>query len=1337
MREARLVVSALVVLFATGSPVARGGGRPSSALAELAEAVEARRNNTAAGGLSAARRKEKREQEPERAPTPVFYPSYRETVERFLALPGEQRRLDPPAGGASVLPSAPAAGPAAPSGWIPVGNGIVDQDKGSHRGFDRTGRATSLRWAHDHQQDAQTMYLGSHGGGLWKWILGSRWVPVSWNLDGAPSVGAFWIDPADSRRILIGSGEIRNGGTGAYLTEDEGVTWRRLDLDNAQPPWVFAIESDTRDPRLLLMATNDGLLRSDDRGARWRRLARGHFTDLVQKPGDPDRWYVAKSRLDGAYDPTASYTVHSYHAPTDVLAPLDPLPGPADTVKRITLAVSPAAPDTVFALVTTGVDMRGIYRSDAGGIAWQTISTRNPAWGQAGHTSAIAVSPVDPNILFVGLGGFEWTQTAMAPPSQVVWIDRYAVGHDDYTYMTMDPTGQYLAVTNDGGLYGVALQDLQSVAWDQISPFIVDAFNTAGGLNLQEMMGARGNLDARPSLALAGLQDNGNVRVDAGPGSLVTYLGGGDGGHVYIRDDQVFSGSSALAFTRVWSSDAGYSWSNVDCQFGATFWPQPFTVAEVYNGFPLMFTFNDKDVYFRDPAKDCASEPWRPLARRSLPGLLVQMEVTRLASGELAFFLSDGLGKLWVLETEASIPFGQFDWVDRSPSLPSGHDGGNTIVAPGKLSATREHVYFTTSANSNQRSLAFVSDDLGRTWREVTGTLAATLGKAILAELMPDPRGASDTFFLVSNVGVLRTDDGGTNWYRWMEGLPRVVDVTAIEAQALEEEPGFRLLIGTRGAGFFERTLRPGADDYAPTGTIVEPRPPSCHGNAVPLAVSVHDDSGIASVTYRVFDAAQRMVATLTGGAAPEHRATWNAAARPEGLYAVDAEVTDVHGNRLILPRVQPVRIEHGRPTVTMLDPPEDFQQAPWITTPYRLLRARASDAGCGMGEVRFNARYRDADGVLRDHALGAGALFSGTEYRKQWDVRGVPDQAKPTLPLELWVEAVAKDLGGNTAFSTGWILGFDRQAPNVAFATPASGTTRRGGVLPIQVTGSDPSVPGQWVHRLVVRAHYRDAPGVPPTWHVLSDRPQAVSWSGTLDLDPIPEQQVTLEAVATDAAGNARTARSDVIVDRTPPPLTLAGVAPDPLVTNGTRTAGISFTLGDPATVTIEIQDAAGQGVAAIVAPNLAARPHVLTWNGRNKFGVLLPSGPYTAVVQAADAAGNTSVAQDSFQLVADNRAPVLGLSAQTPYRVNPTPMRIEARTDEAGYAELEVVGGAGQVIRYLGGWQRPAGTFYATWDGTDPQGNRVLGFSTLRLRVTDAAGNTATLTTVVEVRP
>src|SRR5687767_12921826 len=160
MREAKLVVTAVVVLVATGIQGAGADGRPRSAMAELAEAVEALRAR-AIGAKPVALAPERR---PERVPRMVSYPSYVEMVDRFLSLPGERPHADRSfglmAGGAAA---ASAASQAQTSGWIPVGSGIIEHSKGDRYGLDRTGRATSLRWAQDQQQDALTMYVGSRG----------------------------------------------------------------------------------------------------------------------------------------------------------------------------------------------------------------------------------------------------------------------------------------------------------------------------------------------------------------------------------------------------------------------------------------------------------------------------------------------------------------------------------------------------------------------------------------------------------------------------------------------------------------------------------------------------------------------------------------------------------------------------------------------------------------------------------------------------------------------------------------------------------------------------------------------------------------------------------------------------------------------------------------------------------------------------------------------------------------------------------------------------------------------------------------------------------------------
>jgi flagellar hook assembly protein FlgD len=82
--------------------------------------------------------------------------------------------------------------------------------------------------------------------------------------------------------------------------------------------------------------------------------------------------------------------------------------------------------------------------------------------------------------------------------------------------------------------------------------------------------------------------------------------------------------------------------------------------------------------------------------------------------------------------------------------------------------------------------------------------------------------------------------------------------------------------------------------------------------------------------------------------------------------------------------------------------------------------------------------------------------------------------------------------------------------------------------------------------------------------------------------------------------------------------------------------------------------------------------------------------------------------------------------------------PLNIRYEQNEAARAEIEVLNSAGQVIRYLGAWQESAGIYNRTWDRRNAAGVVVAPATyTVRLRVTDLAGNVATLTRSVQVQP
>ncbi|MEV0221075.1 1,4-beta-glucanase [Streptomyces sp. NPDC050704] len=121
-------------------------------------------------------------------------------------------------------------------------------------------------------------------GGAYRWDdRAARWVPLTdhlgwddWNLLG---VEAIAVDPAHPNRVYLSLGTYAQAwaGNGAVLrSEDRGATWKRTDLDvklGANEDGRGAGERLLVDPRdsdtLWLGTRHDGLLKSTDRGATW------------------------------------------------------------------------------------------------------------------------------------------------------------------------------------------------------------------------------------------------------------------------------------------------------------------------------------------------------------------------------------------------------------------------------------------------------------------------------------------------------------------------------------------------------------------------------------------------------------------------------------------------------------------------------------------------------------------------------------------------------------------------------------------------------------------------------------------------------------------------------------------------------------------------------------------------------------------------------------------------------------------------------------------------------------------------------------------------------------
>ncbi|MCK8435945.1 1,4-beta-glucanase [Streptomyces sp. D2-8] len=130
-------------------------------------------------------------------------------------------------------------------------------------------------------------YLRTDIGGAYRWDdRADRWIPLTdhlgwddWNLLG---VEAMAVDPAHPNRVYLALGTYAQSwaGNGAVLrSQDRGATWKRADLSvklGANEDGRGCGERMLVDPRdsdtLWLGTRHDGLLKSTDRGASWQAV---------------------------------------------------------------------------------------------------------------------------------------------------------------------------------------------------------------------------------------------------------------------------------------------------------------------------------------------------------------------------------------------------------------------------------------------------------------------------------------------------------------------------------------------------------------------------------------------------------------------------------------------------------------------------------------------------------------------------------------------------------------------------------------------------------------------------------------------------------------------------------------------------------------------------------------------------------------------------------------------------------------------------------------------------------------------------------------------------------
>ncbi len=327
--------------------------------------------------------------------------------------------------------------------------------------------------------DPMTYYVGAASGGIWKTTDGGlNWKPI---FDDKPvhAIGALAVAPTDPKIVYAGTGEsfIRSNvslGNGIWKSMDGGDTWEHIGLEKTGR--ISRIAVHPTNPDIVYVAAvghayspqrERGVFMTEDGGATWSHVLfvdeNTGASDVVMDPDNPRVLFAGMWHLElKTWNRTSGGPGSGIHKSTDGGKTWTRLKGnglPVKPVGKIALAMTPAMPDRVYALIETGdgVPYQGedtesgeLWRSDDNGKTWKLVNSNRDLGGRQAYYTRCTASPDNGNEIYFMWAGFSksidggLTATSGGFGSQPNW---------DHHEMWIDPEdGNRMIVVGDGGL---------------------------------------------------------------------------------------------------------------------------------------------------------------------------------------------------------------------------------------------------------------------------------------------------------------------------------------------------------------------------------------------------------------------------------------------------------------------------------------------------------------------------------------------------------------------------------------------------------------------------------------------------------------------------------------------------------------------------------------------------------------------------------------------------------------------------------------------------------------------------------------------------------------------
>jgi uncharacterized protein (TIGR03437 family) len=632
--------------------------------------------------------------------------------------------------------------------------------------------------------NSSVMYALTYLGKIWKTSdSGQSWAPL---LDFSPVtvVDTLVADPIRPNTLYAENGDL-------FQSTDGGQTWNTLaavvqDAEQDCQSFAFAVSpAGTAWLALEICASTpslSGLYRSTDGGVTWAMVlgsaglgnalgapvdwlylgdAAYFLVDLRFNPGNANYAYIAATTDTGA----AAYVSMDQGATWTNVSPVAQF-----KAVEIHVVPSPSSPNTLFLLAgtsTPGVSFSFtnlLFKSTDEGASWRQESSLPPDPGSPRNPSLLAVHPTDSTLLFFGSvnlfrsqdGGDTWQSVMTAASGSTLHTDQHSL------VFTADAKRLY--EVSDGGI------------WTATKPYDpkIDWLSLNSGLGTAEIYSPIA-VDAENQYhALAGTQDNGTLLLCCSSQAVWMQAGVcGDGFGTAISPTNSAITYASCNGALLMSSDSGAPGSWHPLTSGLPTLPG--------GDFPaIALDYSDPNVIYAAAEDDNelyqsldGGSSWH-ICGTSL-GNITQIQVSPSNSNVVYVTSWPGVQLSVTTNARSSNP----TWA--SYAVPSGYRPLGLAVDYSDPSS----VAVLSLAGNPGTYLFSKSSDGGATWQSVPvgysqgsagveyGLGTATGGFRSNSFLASDPD-IPNTFYLVKDLSVYRSSDGGQTWYPLAAGLPLV-----------------------------------------------------------------------------------------------------------------------------------------------------------------------------------------------------------------------------------------------------------------------------------------------------------------------------------------------------------------------------------------------------------------------------------------------------------------------------------------------------------------------------------------------------------------------------------